>query len=429
MKKEGKRITRWKTGTTKLQGAAYLREMAENGWILEDMNHLTYSFREDEPQYLTYRLMERGSYLTEEERAEYEKNGWQEVCHYEREYVFVRERDPFAENTEEQKEEIIKDLERRIELEETTERRTRHGQLLVLVSLFAAIFLISGFSQGSLMLGLRMVVRFLPWILLAYFASRKRTKGLRQEQERVREGDISDEYTDWRKSRRVTVGLVLVLVLGMGAWVYYTSGFNEKTFDMPKEVSYEEIPAVRLENLIDEPLERTGERLNPKLEGIQLNTDVHERTIYEAMKKMGSVENYGVDHRYLLKTKEKVETHQCMKTEDGTEYTLDTMYCQFRGGGAPAYYSDVVIGEEKSDKKWAEEGIEMPKRQLVFVETDAFARRHTCKREWAEGTVYHIICQGEDSQIMELDFYYDNGDVTVEQLMDEIAKVFDAQAK
>ena len=29
MKKEGKRITRWKTGTTKMQGAAYLREMAE----------------------------------------------------------------------------------------------------------------------------------------------------------------------------------------------------------------------------------------------------------------------------------------------------------------------------------------------------------------------------------------------------------------
>ena len=118
-----------------------------------------------------------------------------------------------------------------------------------------------------------------------------------------------------------------------------------------------------------------------------------------------------------------------MKTADGTEYTLDTIYCQFRGSGAPAYYSDVVIGEEKSDEKWAEEGIEIPKRQLVFVETDAFVRRHICKREWAEGTVYHIICQGEDSQIMELDFYYDNGDVTVEQLMDEIAKVFDAQAK
>ena len=108
MKKEGKHITRWKTGATKLQGAAYLREMAENGWILEDMNHLTYSFREDEPQYLTYRLVERESYLTEEERAEYEKNGWQEVCHYEREYVFVKERDPFEEDAEIQRYRLIK---------------------------------------------------------------------------------------------------------------------------------------------------------------------------------------------------------------------------------------------------------------------------------------------------------------------------------
>ena len=94
MKKEGKHITRWKTGATKLQGAAYLREMAEQGWILEDMNHLMYTFREEEPQYLKYRILDRDCVMAAEEREAYEKDGWTEVCHYELEYVFVKEENP-----------------------------------------------------------------------------------------------------------------------------------------------------------------------------------------------------------------------------------------------------------------------------------------------------------------------------------------------
>ncbi|MBR3993614.1 MAG: DUF2812 domain-containing protein, partial [Anaerotignum sp.] len=121
MKKEGKRITRWKTGATKLQGAAYLREMAENGWILEDMNHLTYSFREDEPRYLKYRMENPERALTEEELAEYAKDGWQKVCHYELEYVFVKERDPFEEDTEEERQEVLEELDRQIRLEKENE--------------------------------------------------------------------------------------------------------------------------------------------------------------------------------------------------------------------------------------------------------------------------------------------------------------------
>ena len=105
MKKEGKHITRWKTGATKLQGAAYLQEMAEQGWILEDMNHLMYTFREDEPQYFRYRLGEFEHALTVEEREALEQDGWTEVCHYELEYIFVKERDPFEEDKEENKEE------------------------------------------------------------------------------------------------------------------------------------------------------------------------------------------------------------------------------------------------------------------------------------------------------------------------------------
>ena len=430
MEKEGKRITRFKTGTTKLQGAAYLREMAENGWILEDMNHLTYSFREEEPQYLKYRMEERESVLTEEERTAYEKDGWTEVCHYELEYVFVKEREPFEEDTEEQKEEIIKDLDWQIRMEETTERKTRHGQMIVLAIGLIMALLVMGFSEATMIFLVRILSRLLPWILIAYFASRSRTKKLRQEQDRVREGDISDEYTDWRKGRRMTISWILVLVLVFVVWMFYAGNYNEKTFDLPKTVSYEEIPAVRLENLVDGPLKRTGRSIDPVMEGVRLNADMVKGIMYDNTKKLGGFDNYVVDHRFLLKTQKMVESYQCMMTEDGRELKLDTSYYKFRGGEASDYYGDVVLNEEDFDESLEALEMNVPKRQLVFVETDAFTRRHACKREWIEGTAYHIICQSKDGQqIMELDYHYSNGDVTVEQLMDEIAKVFAVQTK
>ena len=144
MKKEGKHITRWKTGATKLQGAAYLKEMAENGWILEDMNHLAYSFREDEPQYYRYRIEERESYLTEEEQAEYEKNGWQEVCHYDREYVFVKEREPFEEDTEIQRQEVAEEIDREI----TQVKKNYKIYALFFVITFLIAFVILAMSVG-----------------------------------------------------------------------------------------------------------------------------------------------------------------------------------------------------------------------------------------------------------------------------------------
>lgn len=428
MKKDGKRITRWKTGATKLQGAAYLKEMAEQGWILEDMNHLTYSFREDEPQYLKYRLEERETVLTEEERAKYEKEGWTEVCHYELEYVFVKERDPFEEDVEENKAEILRDLKEQIEREEKTERSARQGQLIVIGFGLIVALLVMGFSEGTMIFGVRILVRFLPWILIAYFVSKRRTKKLLQEQDRVREGDISDEYTDWRKSRRVTILSVLALIIVFGVWIYYQSDFNEKTFDMPKEVSYAEIPAVRLENLIDEPLTRSGDSIDPDMEGFRVNPDMFAGSMYTIKKNMGGFDNYGVDHRYLFKTKEKMETHQCMKTADGTEYKLNTMYYCFRDlQDAGKEYSFLVRNEESMEDSMKALEMDFPENNLIVLETEQFQNLHMCKREWTHGTAYHIVCHGIGCQVMEVDFYYSNGEVTERDLLKEIKKVFHTQ--
>ena len=177
-----KRIKRWKSGGD-LQKAAYLREMAEQGLLLEDMSYLMYIFREGEPQYLQYRMEERKSILTEAERETYAKEGWQEVCHYELEYVFVRERDPFAEDAAVNAVEIVAKLDEEIKLEKKNERTNRYGQLVVIGVGLIAAFSISGFSDGTLYLAVRMLVRFLPWILLAFVLSRRNVKKLQREKE------------------------------------------------------------------------------------------------------------------------------------------------------------------------------------------------------------------------------------------------------
>lgn len=430
MEKEGKRITRWKTGATKLQGAAYLREMAEQGWILEDMNHLTHSFREDEPQYLTYRLVERESYLTEEERAEYAKDGWQEVCHYEREYVFVKEREPFEEDVEIQRQEVAEEIDREITLVKKNNKIYIWIFIIAVLIGFVVLLMsvgVSVFNRDTLM---AFVTQLGPNLLIILVGGWMTMRRLRKKKERVMEGDIPEEYTDWRSSRRTTIFLVAVLLIGLGVWVYYASGFNEKTFDMPSEISYQEIPAVRLENLFDEPLTRTGESIDPKMEGFRVNPDMFAGVMYNNQKKLGGFENYGVEHRFLLKTEEKMGTYQSMKTADGTEYTLDTMYYRFRDiQDAGEEYSFLVRDEESMEDSLTALGIEFPERQNIEGKKDGFQNLHICKAEWTEGTAYHVVCHGFEGQVMELDFSYSHGEVTEKELVSEIKKVFDAQTK
>ena len=56
MSRDDRRIKKWRSAGT--LGELYLKEMAEQGLLLEDMTHLKYIFREDEPQHLRYRIEE-----------------------------------------------------------------------------------------------------------------------------------------------------------------------------------------------------------------------------------------------------------------------------------------------------------------------------------------------------------------------------------
>jgi len=425
MKKDGKRMTRWKTGATKLQGAAYLREMAEQGWILEDMNHLTYSFREEEPQYLKYRLEELEHAPTGEELAEYERNGWQKVCNYELEYVFVKEREPFEEDVEIQRQEVAEEIDREITLVKKNNKIYIWIFIIAVLIGFVVLLMsvgVSVFNRDTLM---AFVTQLGPNLLIILVGGWMTMRRLRKKKERVMEGDIPEEYTDWRSSRRTTIFLVAVLLIGLGVWVYYASGFNEKTFDMPSEISYQEIPAVRLENLFDEPLTRTGESIDPKMEGFRVNPDMFAGVMYNNQKKMGGFDNYVVDHRFLLDTKEKVETYQCLLTADGIELRLDTDYSYFRDiRDAGPQYIEFCMAEEQMDAYWKEQGMDFPPAQEISVGSERIDNLHVCRTDWTNEVAYHVVAN-KGSQVVEL--HYSGKDIDVKRLVYETAKMFDAQ--
>ncbi|WP_337759560.1 DUF2812 domain-containing protein, partial [Anaerotignum faecicola] len=111
MSRDDKRIKKWRSAGT--LGELYLKEMAEQGLLLEEMTPLKYIFREDEPQHLRYRIEELEHAPTDEERAEYAKDGWQEVCHYELDYVFAKECS--ADEPEVSQEAVLRDLDKKIE--------------------------------------------------------------------------------------------------------------------------------------------------------------------------------------------------------------------------------------------------------------------------------------------------------------------------
>lgn len=419
----GKRKTVWFSTTEGQDEAAYLRKMAADGWILEDMTHLAYVFREDEPQNYFYQLERREAYLSEEEREKLAAEGWQEVCHYELYYIYCKDGTGIDEAVIEPQI-VQKELDRKIREEEERRKQSMTMGVVTLVIAVVIALLIGGFSKILIFPLLLLCMCVLPRMALDHAASNRRIRKLEEKKEDLADGTYEKE-DEYRPNRRLwqVIGVVVLLIL-IGCDLYYRGNFNEKGFTLPEEISYAEVPAVRLERLIDEPLIRTGTAFDPSLEGLRFETDRAKTLSYDIDKEWGQIKNCGTDYRYIPGMKKKLRTKQQMQNAEGAEWELDTMYTHYRSKKiAESDFSAEVKHEIELEKHFQKEGIHFPEIEACAAENDFFDELHICRRDFTETTKYHFVCR-KGTQLMTVDYH---GDDRTEAILTEVEKVFRTQ--
>lgn len=422
MEKEGKRIRRWRGGMDAVQTAQYLHDMAAEGWILDEVGYLTYIFREEEPRELTYRVVTLKEAATGEELAAYEAKGWKKAGNWEEQYIFVKERDLWNDDATE-RQMMVEEIDRRLEREKAD--RTAIGVLgLILFAFFGVtLFLQYGTDLFFEDMGIALVVQFGPNLVLLVAGGWLVSRRLRKKKERMLEGEsVSARDTDWRGSRIRTAVAVAAGVLLIGWAIYIEAGWNEKVSDLPQEINYAEVPAVRLENLEEDNLERIGTNVSSikELEGLHLGMDLYERSEYQRLRWLSNFNNYVVDHRWLLIT-EQVETNQRVQDRSGTEINLDGEYNHFilEFLAEKQYQDDLEWEREKPSAKY---GLE---EHHIITETAKgnFDALHICRTEFGDETELHILCR-EGTQVMEVNY---DGQADADDVLVEIQKVFLAQ--
>ena len=114
------------------------------------------------------------------------------------EYIFARECS--ADEPEVSQEAVLRDLDKKIEKEKGSIRETKIGLLIALVILAVCVFSMgrAALSGDTLLIALRF---FGPTALIAFAGGYWEIRKLRRKKERVEDGDIPDEYTNWRKDR------------------------------------------------------------------------------------------------------------------------------------------------------------------------------------------------------------------------------------
>ena len=147
--------------------------------------------------------------------------------------------------------------------------------------------------------------------------------------------------------------------------------------------------------------------------------------MYQTIKRMGGLYNYGVEHRFELRTKRDLQTKQYMRNAEGAEWHLNTRYTRFRRErDAEKQYDKNIENERLTEERWQERGHEFPASEEISTEYPAFSRLHVCRTEWSESVSYHVLCS-DGEKLMELD--YIGRETDPEQLLAEIEKVFAAQ--
>lgn len=417
-----------------LKAQAYFRDMAAEGKVLDEVGYLFYYFREEEPKDIRYATQVFTTTPSTEELAEYADKGWREVGHWEQEYVFATE-NPDAPELFDHRENALLEVERQII---QTEKEGTVPNYPILIGIFVAFgiaFFYHGLNQESF---LTVWDRAWPYLVVLLFGIvfnmvqrrrlRKKKEELLQQRENCKEGRAEDE--DWRSSRKRHTMWICVVVLLLGIFIYYCGDFNETTFVLPQEVSYTEIPAVRIEQLKRGDWEQIGEGIDPEREGVQMgNIDFIGNAEYRSKKRRGELYNFGMASRYLPSLESKVFTTQYLEEAGlGETEKMETTYYRYRLE---------LIAERKFEKEEARnmggsgiytgDEIYWNKGTVEFLdaEKDKLDDLHVCMVTSKLGERLHILARQGD-QLMEVKY---SGSAEVETILKEIEAVFSAQEK
>ncbi len=415
---ETKQIRRWKGGMDAIKTAQCLHDMAAEGWILVEAGYLFYIFQEAAPADLKYSLKTFKEPPSKEELEIYTAAGWQVVDHWEQEYVFVKERQNGEEEIDPQ--EIQEAFDQKMQKEKKSIKYSfwlTAGMMLIFAAVGIARF---GFSQ----VGRAYLVRTLGILLLPFFlgllSAAWRLRRLQKQRRRAEEGEPFYAERDWRLRQKVNLlclGVGILLVLGV---IYYQSGLSEKEFDLPKEISYENVPAVRLERIEGDDLLRVGDSIEQEEEqGFQAQLYGGLPKILERI----GYDNYGVDYRPVFPLKKRVDTDQRMRhRETAEEVTLQTEY--------DWYYLEILAKQEYTTAlKWETERLpqmlpNMTPSTILDIPAGTFDELHVCEKYYNEERKIHILCR-KDGQYMELDY---SGEAEITRILREMEAVFAAQA-
>ncbi|MBQ9091177.1 MAG: DUF2812 domain-containing protein [Anaerotignum sp.] len=407
-----KKIRRWKGGMDSVQTAQFLHDMAAEGWILDEVGYLLYVFREEEPQELTYRVVTMKEAATGEELAKYEAEGWKKAGNWEEQYVFVKERDLWTDDGLEHQM-MVEEIDRRLEREKTDRKATGILGLVLFVFFGIMLFLQYGTDMFFEGLGVELLVQLGPNLVLLFAGGWLVSRRLRKKKERMLDGEtVSARDTDWRGSRIRTAAVIAVGVLLIGWALYLETGWNEKQYDLPQEISYEDIAAVRLEKLENAPLIRIGGSYEKQREWA--------KQYYGSYAHFHIYDNTVTEHRALILEK-RTETDQKMKKgEDGIAIVLRTDHHKF-------ITESLAKKQFQEDLEWENEFYENHvnwERELLEKYEVGFDELHACWRDFGEEADIHILCR-QGKQVMELNY---DGQAEPERILEEIEKVFAAQS-
>lgn len=407
-----KKIRRWKGGMDPVQAAQFLHDMAAEGWILDEVGYLLYVFREEEPQELTYRVVTMKEAATGEELAQYEAEGWKVAGNWEEQYIFVRERDFWTDDALE-RQIAVEEIDKRLERENTDRKATLTLGIVIFAFFGIILFMQYGTDIFFEDMGKKLLVQLGPNLLLLFGGGWLLNRRLRKKKERMLEGEsVSARDADWRGSRIRTIAILAVGFFLIGWGLYLEAGWNERRYDLPQEISYEDIAAVRLENLENAPLIRTGDSYEKQREWA--------KQYYGSYAHFHVYDNTVTEHHALIIEKRTEADQRMRKSEDGADIVLRTDYHRFivESLAEKQYAEDMEWEDVFYDEhvKWD--------RELLETYESVFDELHICRKDLGMESDIHILCR-QGKQVMELDY---TGQEEPERILEEVAKVFAAQS-